>query len=546
MEKGYIDNKQRRLIILNRLVHQEHLSYQKLSEEYFVSRSSIANDLAFIKEIFQKEGFSLTFDNSGTYFEGKEIQIQKILKRAVLGELQNGESIKVLLDDRLLNQVTKAFQHALDERKIEISESYIQNIDVAIAIMIQRSQEGYPIEEVSYNQQGKLFLEFNKYPIIYDLLQEIEAERIYIFSLKEVQYLTYLIVGSGFSFFMKNDSIPFAFKGKVRNLIQKISEGLHTDLTQDSRLEEDLTIHLYQLVMRLEADTSVVNPLIKEIKANYPALYGVVWFSVTDFCKPYQIYLSDDEIGFITIHFQAALERQKKMNKILFVCPNGLGISSFISAKIRRILPDIDSIEIVSIAKLKRLDISEVDFIISTIPIADQRKPVVTISPMVTAEDMKRIMNYYIDFILEAEVDIDESFLITEETQQMMAENIFFGDVASKEEALTFLIEQQMFANDKQKNRFFRSVLEREKVQSTYLDNGFAIPHGDPFFVEKTAISILILDKAIQWEQQKVDIIALLMIREEDAGKVEEVMKVIMEGMKDKRWFISKMIEVKK
>lgn len=93
-------------------------------------------------------------------------------------------------------------------------------------------------------------MEFDKYPLIYELLKEIEEQEIYHFSSKEVQYLTYLIVGSGLRFYEERiDSVLFS--RKVRNLIQKVSEGIQIDLTQDSRLEEDLTIHLYQLFYAL-------------------------------------------------------------------------------------------------------------------------------------------------------------------------------------------------------------------------------------------------------------------------------------------------------
>ena len=60
-------------------------------------------------------------------------------------------------------------------------------------------------------QFGKLFLEFDKYPLIYELLKEIEEQEIYHFSSKEVQYLTYLIVGSGLRFYEERiDSVLFS------------------------------------------------------------------------------------------------------------------------------------------------------------------------------------------------------------------------------------------------------------------------------------------------------------------------------------------------
>ncbi|MGG5372514.1 BglG family transcription antiterminator [Enterococcus sp. AZ196] len=546
MNNDYVDSKQRKFWIVKRLLEQEHLSYQQLSEDYYVSRSSIANDISYIKDLFSKEDLALTFDNSGTFFKGSEVQIQKILKRIVLNLLNNGQSTELFIEEELMEKVSKGLYHALNEKRIEIPESYIQNIIVSIVLIIQRAKEDHHIHLEGTNQYGQFFLEFDKYPLVYGLLNELEEQNIYSFSQEEIQYLTYLIVGSGLRFFMKEDAIPFTFRGKVRFLIQKISEGLQMDLTQDSRLEEDLVVHLYQLILRLEAQSSVVNPLIDEIKQTYPALYGVVWFGLADFCKPYQIALSDDEVGFVSIHFQAALERIKKMHKILFVCPNGIGTSSFVSAKIRRILPDVNSIETVSTSKLEGMDLSDVDFIISTVEIAAAEKPVVRISPMVTVKDMKCIMNQYIDLIIAREQDTLPRLEVASETKEFIARNILFQNFSNKKAALNFLIDQQSFSDKDLQDKFKQSVWEREGLQSTYLDNGFAIPHGSPEFVEKTTISILILDKPINWGNQKVDIIVLLMIKEEDVRKVEPVMELVMQGIEDKNWFISKMMEVKK
>lgn len=47
----YQESKLRRVAILNRLSNFEHVSYQQLSEEYYVSRSSIANDISYIKSL---------------------------------------------------------------------------------------------------------------------------------------------------------------------------------------------------------------------------------------------------------------------------------------------------------------------------------------------------------------------------------------------------------------------------------------------------------------------------------------------------------------
>jgi activator of the mannose operon (transcriptional antiterminator) len=541
----HVGSKERKWFILKRLLEQEHLSYQQLSNEYFVSRSSIANDLSFIKSLFLKEGLALSFDNSGTYFEGGEIQIQKMLKRIILKKADHPICKELFIEPISFAEISKALYEGMGKKGIEIPESYVQNIIVSLYVMIQRAEKGYHVQLETSSRFDNLLLEFNNYPLVYELLKHLENQGIYQFSTEEIQYLTYLIIGSGLKFFMKDQRIPLSFRGKVRALIQKVSEGLQIDLTHDHRLEEDLLIHLYQLMLRVSAQSSVVNPLIQEIKQTYPVLYGVIWFSLTDFCRPYQMELSDDEIGFVAIHFQAAIERTRRKEKILFVCPNGIGTSSFVAAKIRRILPDIDTIETASLAKLARMDLKEVDFIISTVAIPNLKIPVVQITPMATGNDMKRIMEHYIDLVIERE-NHPKQMTIPKQTQELLRETILFSDFSSKEAVLSHLIENQFFTDETKKKHFTQSVLEREALQSTYLENGFALPHGDPQFAEQTKVTILILDKPVLWGKQKADIIVFLMIREEEIQHVEPIMELVMQGIKEKEWFISKMMEVKK
>lgn len=539
-----VNHSQRRIKILLKLLDGEHLSYQQLSEEYFVSRSSIANDIAAIRKIFGKEQLKLSFDNSGTFFEGSEVQVQRILKRVILEDVAQAFKNQVL-NKKLFYEVNTQLKLAIEEKQIELSDSYLENIVVSITLLIQRSRAGFEIRNISHNQFGKIFLEFNQYPLIVELLQELENNNVYVFSQAELQYLTHLIVASGLKLFVRADIIPKKFRIQVQQLIKTISDGLQNDLTQDAILEENLTVHLYQLIIRLEAQSNVVNPLIEEIKSMYPIVYGVVWFGLNDFSKPYGISLTDDEIGFVTIHFQAAIERKRKLNKILFVCPNGIGSSLFVSAKIRRILPNIDSIETASSESLEHMDLTDVDFIVSTVDLPPQKRTVVRVSPMVTPRDMKRIMNQYIDIVIEKDVTERVNVDIPTNIKDKISQNIYFENLKTKQAAIDFLFEKQNFTSRDKQKVLKDAVWEREKLQSTYLDNGFALPHGNPKLVEETNVSILILDKSIDWGLEKVDVIVLLLISQEDTKQVEAIMELVMRGIENKDWFISKMMEVR-
>ncbi|WP_334333089.1 BglG family transcription antiterminator [Companilactobacillus sp. HBUAS59544] len=544
-----VNSKNRKYIILLRLLNGEHLSYQRLSDEYLVSRSSIANDIGSIKKILSEDNLVLTFDNSGTFLDGGEIAKQRVLKRLIVdlvNELNTNMLLPLFLNDELYRKIKKIFQDILQKSSLEVPESYLQDILISTVIVIQRGLSGSHVVLSDKGQFGSLFFQFDKYPLVYELLKKIESSNIYKFNDSEFRYLSYVILGNGFKYFMTNATIPNSFKLKVKNLINKVSNGIGIDLSQDTRLESDLLIHLYQLVLRLQAHTSVVNPLLSDIKKNYRKLFGVVWYALNDFGSDNDLKISADEVGFVTIHFQAALERNKKVKKILFVCPNGIGTSSFITAKLRRILPDVTLIEIVSSHNLNKIDLSDVDLIISTVDVEPDSVPVVKISPIVTTDDIRKVMSKYIDITLEQsnkEIVNDDGSLLP--TVDKLKGHVFFGNINTPEEAITFLQDKNVWNSEERKKKFKLSVIKREEIQSTYLGNGFAIPHGNPSLVDKTNISILILDKPIYWGTAKVDVVALLMIQKNDNAYIEPFMNLLMKGIEDKSWFISKMMEVK-
>jgi len=76
-------SKLRKYYVLKRLLNGEHLSYQRLADNYLVSRSSITNDLVFIKQLLTKDNVLLKFDNSGTFIGGGEENKQKVIKRII-------------------------------------------------------------------------------------------------------------------------------------------------------------------------------------------------------------------------------------------------------------------------------------------------------------------------------------------------------------------------------------------------------------------------------------------------------------------------------
>ena len=129
---------------------------------------------------------------------------------------------------------------------------------------------------------------------------------------------------------------------------------------------------------------------------------------VQDVYKRQGYTLSDDEIGFILIHFQAALERHNLSKKIAIVYNCNLANALLIENQIKINLPTFDVIELINIQDLKEKYLHDFDFIISTMEVSTDL-PSVVISPLADSNDIQKIKQTYDKLCLL----YTSSFLIT-------------------------------------------------------------------------------------------------------------------------------------
>lgn len=69
------------------------------------------------------------------------------------------------------------------------------------------------------------------------------------------------------------------------------------------------------MIYRLNNNIRLQNPLIKEIKKQYSVMFNITWFVLVDLESKLNIHIPEDEIGFIMVHFQSALERHEDIKK---------------------------------------------------------------------------------------------------------------------------------------------------------------------------------------------------------------------------------------
>ncbi len=112
---------------------------------------------------------------------------------------------------------------------------------------------------------------------------------------------------------------------------------------------------------------------------------------------------------------------------------------------------------------------------------------------------------------------------MNEAAEVLKSENVMLGMFASsKEEALEKMI-NTLYQNGvlTDKAAFTEDVLNRERVSSTGIGSGIAIPHGKSAHVKETAVAVARLVIPIKWEEDEdepVKFIVLLAVNENDKG----------------------------
>jgi transcriptional antiterminator len=539
------------------LIEEKVLSYQGLSEKFFVSKSSIAADIEKIQSDLNCYTVMIKGDQKGTYITGTESQIQYTLKllneelyksTKVEDNLEGIEKFRDILIQHYPTEIVNTCFSVV--RKVEkslvkpMAEHYLKTLFNTIVVLCFRaSKEKHHSEVIN----KLIFDEVNNlktYLVAKGILDDIQQELSVPFTTADTIYLNQYLVAIGIESICHPTSITAEYAPLVVEIIRKMSSVLKVDLTKDEKLFEGLVSHIIPMIYRMRTGIIVKNPLLEQIKDEYSVMMGVSWFVTSIIEETFDVSLTEDEVAFIMVHFQAALERNTSYRKVLIVCPNGIGTSELIANKVKHVLPALCVIEVIQIEKLYQINIETVDFIISAIPIKITTKPVIYVSPLVSNTDIKNIINFYADL-----------FLIKEEKKEALGnypdipylskfihtDSIFLNKkMDGQKEILDFLIQKLNKSNDILPG-FEESVYNREKVGTTALDTGVAIPHGTPKFVVNTKILILTTESMIDWGGTKVDTVVLICISPNDLKNVKNILsdiyKLIETRKKVKKYF---------
>lgn len=543
--KVYIQpfSSEERQLFIKKLLLQSSgsITMQFLADELYVSRATIYKDLDEVEEWLLRYNLKLKRkQNYGIELEGDEKDWRKaaadlltILKsndqlRSTLTSNKDAHSnnrinfenfvqLKELFPGIDVNMIEQIIMEAEEDMDFRLADVAYEGLIGHIVIGIERLNQNKNIKMNS--KQLSAIKEKREFEIAIWIAKRLEER----FGIKipesEVGYISLHILGAKVQQSYKIDDTEGILKNMDRNIINLaieiitlIGNILSVDLSKDNVLLIGLILHLRPTINRLKYGLSLRNPLLNEIKNNYPSVFGASWATSVLFEKHLGVKVNEEEIAYIATHIGAALERMNSVTRAIIVCGSGIGTSQLVNVRLQKEINDLDIVNIISSHDIDKLKESDFDLVITTIPINYRLKPVININPIVAQRDLDKIKTYIKNIKNTKKFNKDNGNIDT--INELFNTNLIYTKInkASKKEVIKYLGEN-LTKGGYVTDEFVNSALDRERITSTSVGKGVAIPHGVQQYVKESVIAIAVLDKPICWGDSKVDIIFLLALK---------------------------------
>lgn len=515
----------------------------QLENEIFVSSYSLDNDLKKIREKLQNyPSLKIIRSENKIYLSGEEAEKRQLYKDLLTKETK-GNFLNLNEISKLWSSFDLLKMKEILEEVCKINQYHIRDLSLPM-IMIHA---GVAVERIN---QGNFVLETNvaetienniEYTISYQFFK-----RIFNYSTQdmaqiqnEVKIFSLLLIGKNHSEFRSNNQLKEKTNKLIECLISEIDSYFGIDFSKDEDLRVGLELHLQSLIERQKNKVNIENIYLKDIKRKYPLVFEMAVHAGNVIEKYTSFFINENELAFLSLHLGAAYERSSQVSKytVVLIIPLNQIFSDICIQKIEnRFSKQIEVIEVVSFFEEKQIQTLNPDLIITTISLQHSLAiPTVMISIFFDFEDEKRVVQM-IEKLDEKKMNEDFTFFL----HQLIQPDLFFLEsnkvFTDAVKVIDYMCEQLIAKNLADEN-YKDDVLKREKISATSFLQGFAIPHSINMTTKKSCLSIMILDRAINWGDFDVRLVILLGVRENDQHLLKNFFLWLSKIAQDSRKF---------
>ncbi len=536
-----LSHKERYDMIIVALLDKTNVAIDDLANHIKVSRNTLLSDLKNVQQILIKRNLQYNSKRGlGIWAQGKEQDIRDMLIHIFSKYLYDFRKFnakkeyfwgiqKVFCQYTAKLPVQKTAIHFLNiikEKNIVENDTSTNRMICALIVQIKRLQqnhlipEGQPIDFLS--DEGEQLKELSR-----TIADEMKIYDSRINTPTEIEFIMKELLHSRIYFpntlpkqILPNDSSLKAIS-MAKDFIKYVQVWLGDIYMDDDELIYNLAVHLQPAIERAHCGIVLTNPLLLQIRTQYSDLFMIARRAAIQLGKKMHIKLSEDEIGYLTIHLGAAVERHKirrtKKLSVLLVCGNGVGTANLLSNTLKSRIPYIYIKEILSLYKLDEQNLSDIDIIISTVSLDITGKAVLRVSPILTEAEISVIegqLNYFYNKKItpkpvNAISSSQKNGLASLLTKNMIALDVAVPDWQAAIRAAGALLVRADAVTEEYVNKMVQCI--NDIGPYIIVCPGVAMPHARyDDGAKKVAVSFIRLKKAVYFDadcQKPVDLI---------------------------------------
>ncbi len=535
----YTPEERQNTIAYRLLTSRESIKHYAFSRELGVAEMTVAHDISALEPWLEKRGLRLTRKPGiGVFIEGEESRIRRAIldlvykqmpqekllhllstyrfsqdKRASAKDLLAHPFIRFIRPEQLF-VIENAFKKAQSKMDLQLSDNAYIGFILHIALSIYRISLGAVIGK-DVPGEVKSTEEYSRARMMAKNLEDFLGITI---PQSEIGQMAIRLIGIS----RRPDEVPtWAYPGleeDVLRLVRIVEQELSVNLENDITLIEQLTLHFNSALHRLFLDMEIRNPLLSHVQSQYPQIYAAAEKACEFLGDKLHPRLPAEEIGYIAMHFGAAVLRKKELSdrpyQVLLVCASGMGTSRLLAVQIEKDFPEIRILGVIPLLHLKRWleDHPPVDLVLSTVPIEYGELRAIVVHSILTERDKERISQELasierkkIGMLRNAEEFEDKFAKINrygEAVSELLA-NIYIerNDADTKEQLIREFSDMLGRRFDGIRTEVIRQELtKREALGAVWLEaERLALLHCRSETVDRMNVHVLKLDRGISW-----------------------------------------------
>ncbi|WP_214534134.1 BglG family transcription antiterminator [Staphylococcus pseudintermedius] len=385
-------------ILLHLFEAKAPVNSRMLSTLVNVSRRTIVDDLKDVTEWLQAQALTLRYmKNKGFVIDGDEGSYRKAYGLIIHDYVKSTNELvrKTLFENEDMQWMRQMVIRTLEEKGYPLFQIALDGLVIHLLIAIQRVKKQFTMEPPT--EALTALIETDAFRVAQAIAVEVEQHDDIAFPISETMFIALHLL-SAKKLKIENDHVGTEeLKILIHQFVERMSASLGIDLIRDTKLLNNLYLHLAPALNRLTYRFVQHNPIKQEIYTQYMEITEVITDNIWIFEELYEVEFTDDEMAYLTLHVASAIERltqhRGRKIKIVLLCGSGIGTSQLLKEKLRKIYPEFDILNAYSLYQIDETQLKKryVDYVITTVPIELESIECIKVTSFLDEKDREKL-----------------------------------------------------------------------------------------------------------------------------------------------------------